>query len=306
MVAYVRGMLSACGHDVTVVYDNIYPQAINLYLEHFVGPAYAEKFRNLRRNHGVRIGVVATELIVSSGQQRIIPYAKHGIAYGQSENDHAAIIAQRVAGFERVLPEIDFLWSFLERTANEFRSSLRCCEFLPVGCIDLLDDQLRRSPRDIDIVFFGKNTPHRQRVLGYLGQQRTKVVVVGSGFSSGWFPQCMLDSLLDRAKIGLNLTLHAAHEAEAGTDPRFVSCLRVADMLSRKLAVVSEDILLDNPYSECMESAPIEGLSALCRSLLDTGAWADVGVRNGERFRSTMDVRKICGPVIERTLAALS
>src|SRR4051812_20405735 len=107
VVAYLRGMLSACGHEVTVVYDNIYPKAINLYLEHFVGDAFAEKFRNLRKN-GVRIGVVATELIVSTGSRRTIPYAKHGITYGRSESEQASIIAQRIAGFERVLPEVDF------------------------------------------------------------------------------------------------------------------------------------------------------------------------------------------------------
>ena len=52
VVAYLRGMLSACGHEVTVVYDNIYPKAINLYLEHFVGDAFAENVDRVTHGRG--------------------------------------------------------------------------------------------------------------------------------------------------------------------------------------------------------------------------------------------------------------
>jgi hypothetical protein len=106
---------------------------------------------------------------------------------------------------------------------------------------------LRRSPKDIDVVFFGTSTPHRVAVLKCLVAEGINVVAVGRDFPVGFLPPSMIHSLLDRAKIGLNLPLHAQNDGPPDFDPRFVSCGRVAEMFGRDLCVVSEEIPFDNP-----------------------------------------------------------
>ena len=118
-------------------------------------------------------------------------------------------------------------------------------------------------------------------------------------------PQCLLSSLLDRAKIGLNLTLSARNETPDGVDPRFASCLRITEMLDRNICVVSEEIPLDNPYADYMVTTPLERLASTCKELLDSGRWREAGRSSAAAFRRKMDVTRVCGPVIERTLRAL-
>lgn len=132
-----------------------------------------------------------------------------------------------------------------------------------------------------------------------------KVVAAGRGFPMGWQAAPLTESLLDRACIGLNLTLHSREEASDGIDPRFVSCFRVMEMLSRRVLVVSEEIPLDNPYGPYMVSAPPSDLPARCKSLIDSGEWRTLAAGKAAAFRSQMDVRTICAPVVARTVAGL-
>jgi hypothetical protein len=299
VIDYVRNTLSLCGHEVSVVYDQIYPEAVNLYLEHFVnGKEFAQRFRVLRRDHGVRIGVIATELMIDGA----IPYGRHGISHPDPN-----YVQQRMTGLHAVLPEVDFMWSLLERTAVNYRKRVPISEFFPVGHAETgMTADIRRSPKDLDLVFFGKFTPHRKRCLQAIVTANVKSVIMGVGFPMGWQAKPLAASLLDRARIGLNLTLHSEEESSGGIDPRFVSCLRVVDMLARDTLVVSEEIPLDNPYGPYMVSAPVADLPAVCRKLIDDGSWAGLAKSNAAAFRSAMDVRTLCAPVIERTLAALN
>lgn len=296
---YMRNTLSVCGHEVSIVYDQIYPEAINIYLEHFPnGDKFSEMFRSLRRDHGVRIGIIATELMIGG----TIPYGRHGISHTTPQ-----YLSDRMAGFHAVLPEVDFLWSFLERTAMEYHPRTAVSEFFPVGHVETdRSAEIRRSPKDLQAVFFGKLTPHRGRSLQSIIASGTKVVAVGSGFPMGWQAGPLADSLLDRASIGLNLTLHAVDETSGGVDPRFVSCFRVVEMLSRETLVVSEDIPLDNPYAPFMISAPVAELPGVCKTLIADGHCTELAAQKAADFRSAMDVRTLCAPVIARTLAKLS
>ncbi len=76
-IDYMRGALSKCGHDVTVTHDKIYPDAVNLLFEHFPSDDIASKFIDFKIANSLRIGVIATELMVGGS----IPYAKSGILY---------------------------------------------------------------------------------------------------------------------------------------------------------------------------------------------------------------------------------
>lgn len=304
MFAYFRSVLSKCGHDVTIVADQFYPDAVNLYFEYFSARRdYAAAFRQARQQHGYRIGVIATELMIGGA----IPYAQRGIRIENAPKDeYARLIRERVDGFERVAPEVDFLWCLLERTAHEYKGRCPVTEFFPVGCLRDIPAEERRAPKDIDVFFFGVATPHRTEIMHRLGKTGLRMVFAGRDMPAGWQPSVHMESLMDRAKIVLNLTLHAKDDAEGGVDPRFVSCLRMKEMLERGACVVSEDIPLDNPYRDCMISAPVERLAEVCLELLRTGAWRERGIQARERFRSEMDAQRVCGPIVERTLAAIA
>ncbi|OAN50676.1 hypothetical protein A6A04_17780 [Paramagnetospirillum marisnigri] len=295
---HLRRTLSLCGHEVSVVHDQVYPDAINLYLEHFPkGAGFAERFRALRRQHGVKIGVIATELMIGGA----IPYGRFGITHPDP-----SYIPDRVAGFNAVAQEVDFLWCLLERTAKEYRNRAAVTEFFPLGYVGSEGVlEARRSPRDLPAVFFGKLTPHRGRTLHSIIAAGVKVVAVGHGFPMGWQSSSLTTSLQDRACIGLNLTFHSAEDSKGKVDPRFASCLRIVDMLSRGTLVVSEEIPFDNPYRPFMVNASVEDLPEVCRSIITEGNWGELAAENSARFRTEMDVRALCGPVIERTLAAL-
>lgn len=298
----IRNTLGACGHEVTIVPDQVYPAAINLCFENF-SRTHAKQFGTLRRQHGLRFGVIATELMIGG----TIPYADKGInIVGVNEKDKDAFIRLRMANFHEVIKEVDFLWCLLPRTAEEYRERCAYTEFLPTAWSRDIQIAERRSPKDIDVFFFGRATPHRKAVFERLASTNLQVVFAGAGWPMGWLPDFMIESLLDRSKVALNLTLHAVHESPDGNDPRFVSCLRVTEMLERRACILSEDIPFDNPYAQFMNSCPVEQIAERCNELVLGGHWKRLGEDAADRFRNNMNVRDICGPVIERTLDAIS
>jgi hypothetical protein len=312
LVNYLRSALGRCGHDVTVVPHEWHGGAINLLLEHFPDSRHwVDHVRSVRREHGFRVGLVGTEVYVNGA----IPYANSGIFFAdsQGELDKAEYVRRRNEGFGAVASEVDFAWSFFQRTALELEPRCRISKFFPMGHVGGVPAAGRRAPKDIDIAFFGTITRHRVAVLNELCRAGgLNIVTVGRcavpGFTPtypGFVPSFIVASMLDRAKIGLNLSLCAVGESDSGVDPRFASGARVVEMLERDVCVVSEDIPLDNAYGDYMVSAPLEGLADTCRRLLATGEWRERGLRSAARFRQEMDVTRVCGPVIAETLDAL-
>lgn len=312
LINYFRVTLGLCGHEVTVVPDQWRGGAVNLLLENFPDSRHwVEQIRSVRREHGFRVGVIATEVFVNGS----IPYANSGIFFGdtQLEREKAEYIRRRNEGFSAVASEVDFVWSMFQRTARELEPRSRFVKFFPMGHIGGLPALCRRAPKDIDIAFFGTITPHRASVLSRLCRDNgLNIVTVGRcaapGFTPsypGFVPSFVVASILDRAKIGLNLTLCAVGDAGPGVDPRFASCVRVVEMLERDVCVVSEDIPLDNAYHDYMVSAPLERLADTCQRLLATGEWRERGLQSAARFREEMDVNKVCAPIIAQTLDAL-
>jgi hypothetical protein len=307
-ISYIRNSLIRCGHTVTVVDNWLHRDAINLYLEHFPAELRVEEHLRQRRERepDLRIGIVATELMVGG----TIPYMRHGISYRKAATgervtlDADALTRQaesRVKGFEALLPHVDFTWCYFERTASTYRGRAKNCTYFPVGHAVEIPLEQRRAPKDIDVFFYGKATPHRLAVLDRLTRRGLNLVAVGDGMPSGWLPDFMASSLLDRAKIGLNLTLHARDDTVDGYDPRFVSPIRMTEMLEHEVCVVSEEIPIDNPYGNYMTTASIEALADVCHDVLRSGSWRERGPAAGAAFREAMDVRQLCAPIVERT-----
>jgi hypothetical protein len=295
---YMRGTLGRCGHETTIVQDEIYPNAINLFFEYFPEPAFIQHVLDLRRTHALRVGVIATELMVGG----TIPYGKHGMLW---DGDKETFFRKRVAGFDTFARGVDFVWSWLERTAHEYRDCSPVSRFFPVGHVFENPRSSRLSPKDIDVIFFGTRTPHRTCVLESFLAQGIKVLCVGRGFPVGYLSKSYLNSLMDRAKIGLNLNLHAEDDTVDGIDPRFASCMRITEMLERELCIVSEEIPLDNPYRDHMISDSPDRLATACKTLLSAGGWREAGEIAATKFRTSMNVVDICKPVIDYTLAKI-
>jgi hypothetical protein len=297
LIDYARHTLSRCGHEVIIDNQRLYAGAVNLFFEYFADRETAERLLEFKRQHKVIVGVIATELIVDGK----IPYGQHVYT---GPDDPAAVVRARVDNFTRMAPSLDFIWCFLERTAREYLGKCPIVELFPVGHVHSLPDDLKRSPKDLDVVFFGTATPHRRRVIDRLAGEGISVVTVGRSFEHGWASPSELASLLDRAKIGLNLTLNAYDGGDV-VDPRFPSCHRLPEMLGRGTCVVSETIPLDNYYEKYIISAEPKDLARRCGDLLASGEWRSWAASATQRFRDEMDVTRICKPVIDRTLQAL-
>lgn len=295
---YVRQTLSRCGHQVIVEYNRLHRGAVNLFLEHFPDSGAVDELLAFKAANRLTIGVVATELIVR-GQ---IPYSQHINYTDPSEKD--TMLRSRIANFERMAPALDFIWCFLGRTADEYRGRCPIVEVFPVGHAYATPEETRRSPRDIDVLFFGTATPHRLGVLEQLAREGIQVTKVGPSFPGGWAPGVLLNSMLDRAKIGLNLTLRAPEPGDQ-VDPRFPSCHRIPEMLEHEVCVVSETIPLDNYFADYIASTELPQIVSTCRNLLASGQWQSRALDATSRFRRERDVVEICKPVVDRTLAAL-
>ncbi|MEO5373745.1 MAG: hypothetical protein H7840_05630 [Alphaproteobacteria bacterium] len=297
-VTYLRNALSTCGHDVTISMSELHRGAMNVFIENFEAgvEGLVAEIEEHRKSIPLRVGVVSTELMVDG----TIPYAQSGLYRNDPDQ-----VRNRVAGFEYFARHADFVWHLVERTAVNFNGINRNQAVFPYGHVEGPSARLRRSPKDLDVVFFGRMTPHRRAVIDSLRARNIAVVDVGY-LGAGWVPDFVLSSLLDRAKIGLNLTLHSLDDTPiAGVDPRFASCARIVEMLERDVCVVSEEIPLDNPYRNHMVSAPVSQLADVCRSLLDSGEWQTLGPAAAARFRREMDAIVVCGPVIARTCGGL-
>jgi hypothetical protein len=298
LIDYMRATFDACGHQSTITYDQVYLEAVNLYFEYFPYPEFNQNLLALKRTHDFRMGIIATELVVDGH----IPYAAHGLI-GSEAAENLAHNTARVEGLFAVAQQSDFVWSLLDRTAHTLAPYGPQSHHFPVGAA--VSDQKvgHQAPKDIDILFFGSLTSHRAAVINHLTTQGLNVTAIGRGFPIGWLPDTILQSYMDRARIGLNLTLHAADSGQHGTDPRFASCIRIKEFLERDIAIVSEHIPLDNPYGAYMQSGANDQLAAHCHALLREQSWITFGRRAGERFRQEMRVDKLCGPIIDQTLA---
>jgi hypothetical protein len=293
---YVQWTLSSCGYETAVTLNKLEKQAINIFFEFFAEADYNAQLLKMKRDYGLVIGQIATELIIDGE----IPYFQEGEGARQIRNK------ERVPGFELMVQELDFLWSFLERTAASYKKAAKISEFFPYGSIAGFKPEIPSAPKDLDVVFFGYKTPHREAIIANCARHGIAVAAYGRGFPNGHQDPVFLQSALQRAKIGLNLVLEPPKAGLDVLDPRFASCGRIKEMLDHNLCIISEEIPLDNPYAPYMVSEPVELIPIKIKELLGTGRWRDTGLRLSDAFRREMDVIKVCRPVIARTINALN
>lgn len=305
LVNYFWRALGALGFDVTVADDKLEREAVNVYFEYFLDERLLHKLFAIKRNYGVRVGVVATELIVAND----IPYLRDGGLHvdagsgRQATTDESAQASRlRVANLLTHARSFDFTWSLLDRTNALMQRHNPRSYLFPIGYLPPVRP-VAAVPKDIDVLFFGALTPRRAAFVEEIRRARLNVVCVGRNTEIGYVPEFILDSYIDRAKIVLNLTF--ADQME-GTEesPKFASCGRVPAALSRGALIVSEIIPQDNPYAPFMVSCERAGLPQRCADLVKTGQYADLAARNLRHFKDTMAAEIIDAPAAEvlRTL----
>jgi hypothetical protein len=295
---YFRESMSRCGYNSRLNYLSLRQDAINILFEPFEQSEEVEWLLGMKRQ-GFRFGMVVSELYINNE----IPYLESGLAL-MSVNDKTLHdrFRKRRGLLETLIREAEFSWSLLERSGENFKSLNPNSFFYPFGHTRTVPADLRRSVKDIDILFIGKATPYRLKIIEGLANAGLSVFAYGGDFPSGHLPNLLLNSVYDRAKIGLNLTLNGAIPTADGRDQRFASCTRIQQMLAREICVVCEEIPWDNPYRPYMVNSSVENLVETFRNLLSGDAWHSMGIKNSTLFRAEMDAAIICKPVIDKSV----
>ena len=294
LLNYTMRSISINGHNITLSSETFDNSAINLIFESF-NPETASLILKLKKRNNLKIGVIATELMTLEG----FPYGSDGIYVGDgfAKIDY---LTDRFNGFSAMLDGVDFLWCFLERTARIFQARINSSYHYPFGFVEpYLPIKYRRCKKDIDVLFFGTATRHRIEVIENLTKSSINVVTTGRGWPTSYMPGIGLTSLLDRSKIGLNLTLTRPRSSDY--DPRFVSCARITEMFNHDLLVVSEEIPYDNPYKEYMICTSLDTLADCIKGLLKDYD-SNLGTILGAEFRLNYRAEDICKSAINSTL----
>jgi hypothetical protein len=299
---YFREALSACGHTSSFAVNEIKLDSVNLFLEQQYYPDDIAAIINAKNQIGARCGLMILELYID----KKIPYANNGLAAMSKATPEAfEILRKRGETIMGFVSQVDFVWALLQRSVDDLRSLCSNIHLFPYGYTAPIQKDIRRAEKDIDILFLGKATPHRIKVINAMEAQGLKVFAMGSDMPRGYCPDLFLDSIIDRAKIGLNLALNSNDERSDGLDMRFGSCTRLVQYLERETCIVSEEIPLDNPYAEFCVNASIDQLAATCAYLLQSGKWREIAAHNYQNFIAKMDARDICRKVISDTLISL-
>jgi hypothetical protein len=295
---YLRESISLCGYTSQLSYLSLRRDAINILFEPF---EYSEEVDWLfsTQNQGIRFGVLVSELYVND----TLPYLENGLALMSlnSEELHERF-RRRQSLLNRVVSEVDFSWSLLERSSENFKIINPNSFFYPFGHTKTVPANLRAGKKDIDVLFIGKATPYRLSVLGKLANAGLSVFAYGADFPNGHLPNVLLNTTLDRSKIGLSLTLNGPRPTKDGKDERFASCTRIQQMLGRQMCVVSEEIPWDNPYRDYMCNATVENLAETCKNLLSGDDWQRSGVEKSNAFQTEMDASVVCKPILEKSI----
>ncbi len=290
----IRVTLSRLGHGVSISHDQIFLDQINLFLEYFTDREYLYLLKDLKVSKNLTYGVINTELYFN----KTIPYMNKDVLFNKPNN-----FIDRVEGLEEACKNADFVWSLFENTAKECLTFNSNSKFFPFGFLGLVNENDHRAEKNIDVAFFGKVTPHRLNILQKLNKIGLSVYVVGAGWEKGYLPDILLQSVLDRTKIGLHLTQFAWDRTDE-SDPRFVSCARIVEMLENRLCVVS-DFVPNNPYSRFIHEVEDERIPSYCQELILSGSWKKEAEDNFLSFQNNMSMVKMCKPIIDETLSSI-
>lgn len=131
---------------------------------------------------------------------------------------------------------------------------IRNVKVLPIGFHEKLQS-IAQTPADIDVLFYGSVNPRRQAILDSL-RQHCKVEALFGVYGAE------RDGFIARSRIILNLHFYEAQIMEQ---------VRISYLLNNRCFVIAEEAV-DNPYQDCLITAPYDQLVETCLHWLKSPA----------------------------------
>jgi hypothetical protein len=157
--------------------------------------------------------------------------------------------------------QIGYVWDYCKQNIEKLKKyNIHNAYHVPVGYVGNTSNIPFCADPDIDVLFYGFETPRRVEVLNKLRVKRLNVVTSNILFpwDEPWSAETR-DSLISRSKVILN--------THAYTTNNIFEIIRVSHILSNKKVVVSEiheDTYIEEPLLKGIVHGSIEQLPDLC------------------------------------------
>jgi hypothetical protein len=243
--------------------------AVNVLVEFFPDDAFSDNLLRLKAQSGDKFvfGILCTEDI------------EDALVMQQPE------FPRRRANLERLLPAADFVWTLLPQVAAyEALAGRGKVALLEYGFSErFLNHHLLADPRlrDVDVLMYGNETPHRAAVIGELRRRGFNCLASDRQV----LPEFITSDILRRSKIVLDV--------RRGAGVRFPSPTRICKAVHSGALVVAED-LGASPIANLYRYAvpcPYAELADRCASIIGSGQYADQGMAALTRFRAETSMR---------------
>lgn len=264
-----HGLVEA-GHEVTGFGLGLQPApAVNVLIEFFPDDGFTDNLLHLKAQSGDKFifGILCTEDI------------EDALVMQQPE------FPRRRANLERLLPAADFVWTLLPQVhAYEALAGAGKVALLEYGFSErFLNRHLVTEPslRDMDVLMYGNETPHRLAVVDEL--RRRGFTCLSSDRQV--LPEFITSDLLRRSKIVLDV--------RRGSGVRFPSPTRICKAVHSGALVVAEDLgesAISNLYRYAV-ACPYNGIAERCARIIEEGQYAALGLDALAKFRAETSMR---------------
>lgn len=264
-----HGLVEA-GHDVIGFGLGLQgAPAVNVLVEFFPDDGFTENVLRLKAQSGDKFifGILCTEDI------------EDALVMQQPE------FPRRRANLERLLPAADFVWTLLPQLqAYEALAGAGKVALLEYGFSErFLNRHLVTEPslRDVDVLMYGNETPHRMGVLGELRRRGLNCLASDRQV----LPEFITADILRRSKIVLDL--------RRGPGVRYPSPTRICKAVHSGALVVAEDLgesAISNLYRFTI-ACPYDGIVDRCGGIIQAGQYAALGLEALARFRTETSMR---------------
>jgi hypothetical protein len=284
-VVYVRNALRAAGQEAYMLPD-IRQDGVNVLIECFT-PEHAWQIHQIKKRYDrARFVIVVSE--VTDG----IRFNSH-ITSGEGHYVAAEYWKKRFDLFLDVASEADAIWSVSDYTLPGYRALFpdKPVVTFPIGFDPFFpfNPHPLAEQKDIDLLFTGSPTPHRNALLSELSKNLT--VMSAS-------PRTLTTARLDligrtKACLHLNLQKHAVYS----------SVLRHHFLVMAGAPVVSERAETDGPLDEFIEV--FDGSEFVARTVdyLRRDEWKHAGLAARERYREARPVAEAVKQVLRQSFA---
>ncbi|MAV88691.1 MAG: hypothetical protein CMM67_10660 [Rhodospirillaceae bacterium] len=221
-IDFVRIALEECGIKVKVGVNQLKPDILNLFFDHFdTNPSLPLKMKILK----IKYGLVCTEVLSVDG-------IWNSGAEGRTKSS--------VVNFQIAAENAEFVWCLFEESVEACRKFNPNTIFLPIGFLERLKPNYNlRNKEDLDIDFLmcGVPTAHRKGVTDALKSRGHNV-----SYFNQPIPVYLRNSLMQRSQINLSIQKTCRH--------RIISMTRICHSVINRIPVLLEYSGPANIYSD--------------------------------------------------------